>query len=172
MWEWESNGKTVADEFFSGISVLNNGYGGDWTQNQLWRAQNGELDNYEAKVITLLIGTNNHKAKKEDVAEGIRLILQEMRKRKPQAKIILHAIFPCNEKPDDPIRVKNDETNELIKNFADGENIIWFDIRKELMNEDGTISKEMFPDFLHPSPKGYRVWAEALKPYLEKYCKE
>ena len=126
----------------------------------------------KSAFITLLIGTNNHKAKKEDVAEGIRLILQEMRKRQPKAKIILHAIFPCNEKPDDPIRVKNDETNELIKKFADGENIIWFDIRKELMNEDGTISKEMFPDFLHPSPKGYRVWAEALKPYLEKYCKE
>ncbi len=172
MWEWENNGKTVADEFFSGLSVLNNGYGGDWTQNQLWRVRNGELDNYEAKVITLLIGTNNHKAKKEDVAEGVRLILQEMRKRQPKAKILLHAIFPCNEKPDDPIRVKNDETNELIKKFADGETVIWFDIRKELMNEDGTITKEMFPDYLHPSPKGYRIWAEALKPYLEKYCKE
>ena len=68
--------------------------------------------------------------------------------------------------------IQNDETNELIKKFADGENIIWFDINKKLMNEDGTISKDMFPDYLHPSPKGYRVWAEELKPYVEKYCEE
>lgn len=172
MWEWDSNGKTVADEFFSKYSILNCGYGGDWTQNLLWRVRYGELDNYEAKLITVLIGTNNHKATKEEVASAIKLILDEIRARQPKAKILLHAIFPCNEKPDDPIRIKNDETNELIKKFADGENIIWFDINKKLMNEDGTISKDMFPDYLHPSPKGYRVWAEELKPYVEKYCEE
>ena len=31
---------------------------------------------------------------------------------------------------------------------------------------DGTISKDIMPDFLHPSAKGYAIWAESLKPLL------
>jgi beta-glucosidase len=35
------------------------------------------------------------------------------------------------------------------------------------MQEDGTLSESVFPDFLHPNEIGYRVWAEALKPFTE-----
>jgi lysophospholipase L1-like esterase len=31
------------------------------------------------------------------------------------------------------------------------------------------MSKEVMPDFLHPSPKGYQIWAEAIQPVINEY---
>jgi len=37
-----------------------------------------------------------------------------------------------------------------------------------LMNTDGTISRDVMPDLLHLSEKGYRQWARAIAPTLER----
>ena len=44
---------------FFGWNAANFGWGGDTTQNILWRLENGELDNVNPKAIVLLAGTNN-----------------------------------------------------------------------------------------------------------------
>src|SRR3984893_17497033 len=46
-------------ENFFGWNAANFGWGGDRTQNILWRLNNGELDNVKPKIIVLLVGTNN-----------------------------------------------------------------------------------------------------------------
>ena len=71
-WEWK-HPKSWA-KFTKGRTVLNLGYGGDKTQNLLWRMEHGELDGYTAKCIVLMIGTNNNSANDSDpaaVAEGV-----------------------------------------------------------------------------------------------------
>jgi beta-glucosidase len=30
--------------------------------------------------------------------------------------------------------------------------------------EDGVLSKEIMPDYLHPNGTGYKIWAEAIEP--------
>ena len=42
----------------------------------------------------------------------------------------------------------------------------FLDIGKSFLNKDGTISREIMPDFLHLSGKGYRIWADAMEPTL------
>ena len=37
---------------------------------------------------------------------------------------------------------------------------------------DGTIAKEIMPDFLHLTPKGYEIWAKAIEPTLSKLMGE
>jgi beta-glucosidase len=30
------------------------------------------------------------------------------------------------------------------------------------------MSPEIMPDFLHPSAKGYRIWADAIQPVIDQ----
>ena len=44
--------------------------------------------------------------------------------------------------------------------------LTYLDITQDFLNPDGTMSREVMGDFLHPAEKGYAVWAKALKPHL------
>jgi lysophospholipase L1-like esterase len=37
------------------------------------------------------------------------------------------------------------------------------DIGTTFLQPDGTLSKDIMPDLLHLSPKGYELWASAIK---------
>jgi len=39
------------------------------------------------------------------------------------------------------------------------------------LQPDGTLSKEIMPDYLHPSAKGYQIWADAIQPVVDQYLK-
>ena len=49
-----------------------------------------------------------------------------------------------------------------------GKTVKYLDIGAKFMNEDKTISKEIMPDFLHLSEKGYTIWAEAVLPAVKE----
>lgn len=158
---------------FFGWNAANFGWGGDTTQNVLWRLHNGELDDVHPKVIVLLAGTNNVgnapgpagvDAAAEDIARGIRAILDVMRTKAPKARMILTAIFPRNDNMA-AMPVIN-ETNHRIARFADGTAIRFLNINDRLADADGKLFEGMMRDRLHPTIKGYQVWADALKPML------
>ena len=140
-------------------------------QHNIWRVRNGELTGYRTKLVMLMIGTNNNYGDKpEDTARGIRTLLADIRAKQPQAKILLLPVFPRGERPDDAKRRNNAAVNALIKPYADGENILWLDFTDKLVQGDGTISKDLMPDFLHPREAGYRIWAEAALPVFRAVC--
>jgi lysophospholipase L1-like esterase len=143
--------------------AVNMGIGGDRTQNVLWRLQNGELDGYKAKLFVVMIGTNNTDKKTEpsDIAAGIKAIIELIRKKQPQARILLLGIFPRGEKPN-PGREKIAAVNKLISQFHDGATVHYMDIGDKFLQPDDTISKEIMKDFLHLGSKGYDIWAEAI----------
>jgi lysophospholipase L1-like esterase len=39
------------------------------------------------------------------------------------------------------------------------------------LEKDGSLSKEIMPDYLHLSPKGYTIWADAIQPSLDEMLK-
>ena len=53
--------------------------------------------------------------------------------------------------------------NEIFRNIADGKMIHYLDIGEVFINPDGTISAEIMPDFLHLTPAGYKLWADAIE---------
>jgi lysophospholipase L1-like esterase len=88
---------------FHGWNAANFGWGGDTVQNILWRLEHGELDGVHPKIIVLLAGTNNlggtpspegGDAKVEEVVRGLRAIVEVMRKKAPEAVIVLMGITP------------------------------------------------------------------------------
>ena len=178
-WEERPAGAASYAELTNKYSVLDCGYGGDMTQHVLWRAKNGELDGYKAKTVVLMIGTNNNssdRSRPADVAAGIQAILKVIREKQPQAKIVLHPIFPRGFSPEAdarnnarhaPAHARNQETNKLIRNFADGKTIFWCDFNDKLVDPaTGWTTKELMGDAIHPADKGYRIWMAALEPFL------
>jgi len=148
-------------------TVLDLGFGGDDTRTALWRLRNGHLDHYKARCVQLLLGTNNGGVPAETV-QGLRLVIGEIRKRQPQAKILLLAVFPCGAKPDDPNRRRVAEVNRLLRPLADGEHVIWVDFGARYLEPDGTISPTMMPDYLHPAACGYDIWVEEVEPHFRR----
>ena len=152
-------------------SVLNLGFGGDRTQNVLWRLENGELDGYRAKCFMLMIGTNNGDRRPEDTVAGVKAILDLIARKQPQAKTILLPIFPSGATADHPWRVAKNRINALLKDLADGERVIWHDFNVRFLNPDGTFPKGMMmDDNLHPLAPGYDIWAEEVTPLFQEIC--
>ena len=176
-WEWRHAESWKA--FTAKYSAINCGYGGDTTQTVLWRAQNGELEGYEAKAVVLMIGTNNSYGLEppEDIAEGIRQCLLTIRAKQPKAKVILHPIFPrgnADEKSraaHERQRANNEKVNVLIRGLADGKDVLWCDFNAKWTPDGGWgVPKELMPDGIHPSAAGYAIWRAALEPLLERIC--
>jgi beta-glucosidase len=167
---WEKAGKAVWDAHFAKYHALDLGFGGDHTENVLWRLQHGEIDGIRPKAVVLMIGTNNTGDRQEDprtTAAGIRRLLDEIRARLPEARVLLLAIFPRDEKPDSPLRRINDRVNAQIRGFADDRHVFFLDINAALLQPDGTLSRDVMPDLLHPNEKGYALWAERIEPTLK-----
>lgn len=162
---WEKEGQAAWAAHFARHNAVALGFGGDRTENLLWRLQHGELDGMSPKAVVMMIGTNNTGHRLEDPAltvAGIRKNLDEIRKRQPQAKVLLLALFPRGEKPDDLMRRHNARINALLPALADGRQVVFLDIGRALTNPDGTLSPDILPDWLHLSPQGYDIWARSL----------
>lgn len=172
---WENEGKAVWQKYYAARNAVNLGYGGDRTENVLWRIQHGEVDGINPRTAVLMIGTNNtgHRlAQPEFTAAGIKAILQELRTRLPQTKILLLAIFPREEQPDAEMRQINNQINDIIKTYADNRHIFFLNINEHFLEEDGTLSREVMPDLLHLNEASYATWAEAMEPTLVKLMQE
>ncbi len=168
---WEKEGRETWQRHYAAYHALNLGFGGDRTENVLWRLQHGALDGLAPKVTVLMIGTNNTGHRAEDpktTAAGVRRLVKEIRTRLPDTKLLLLAVFPRDEKPGDRLRQINEQVNRLIAGEADGRHVYFLDINAALTEPDGTLSKDVMPDLLHPNEKGYEIWQREMQPLLQK----
>jgi WD40 repeat protein len=171
---WEDEGEAVWKKHFAPLKAANFGINGDRTQHVLWRLQDGqELVGLRLKVIVLLIGTNNTLSNSAaDIAEGITAIVRELRRQQPQARILLLGLFPRRPAATNPVREKIRDVNRRIAKLDDGSNVRYLDFGDRFLQADGTLSKEVMPDYLHLSDKGYQIWADAVQPLLNDLLKK
>lgn len=162
---WMGAGKDVWQKYYGERKAMNAGIGGDRTQHVLYRLDHGNIDGIKPKLAVIMIGTNNSGTdSSDDIAAGIKAIVEKLRAKLPETKILLLGIFPRGADPSDPKRQVNIAANEIAKNVEDGKSVFYLDISKKFLNEDGALSKEIMPDLLHLSPKGYEIWAESIEP--------
>ena len=161
---------------FFGWNAANFGWGADTIQNILWRLNNGELDGVHPKIIVLLAGTNNvgnttpsggDKAKVADITKGIEAVIRIMQAKAPEATIVLMGIFPRNDSI--ALLPAINKINDNCSKLADGKSVRYLNINDRLADADGRLFDGiMNADKLHPSVKGYQVWADALKPIFHE----
>jgi lysophospholipase L1-like esterase len=179
------SGKKVWDKYYAHRNVLNMGIDGDRTQNVLWRLQNGELDNINPKLAILLIGTNNSNTRSntdEQIANGIKAIVCELKRKLPSTKILIIGILPRGDRYDCVNKMwvatynfqwaKNDQVNNIICKIANNRDVYFLDIGQKLLNKDGVLTKDITSDLVHFSEKGYQIWAEAMEPVVTKLMGE
>jgi lysophospholipase L1-like esterase len=91
---WE--GQKAWQEHFGAFKPVNLGIGGDQTGHVLWRITDGrELENLKPKAAVIMIGTNNiggHTP--QQIAGGIKAIVEELHRQKPDLKILVLGVFP------------------------------------------------------------------------------
>jgi lysophospholipase L1-like esterase len=66
------------------------------------------------------------------------------------------------------MRKKIKTVNDQIVRLDNRKTVRFLDIGPKLSNPDGSLSKEIMPDFLHLSEKGYQIWADAMDPLLKQ----
>lgn len=91
---WE--GQKAWQDHFGSFKPVNLGISGDQTGHVLWRITEGhELDNLKPKAAVIMIGTNNtggHSA--QQIAGGIKAIVEELKQQKPGIKVLVLGVFP------------------------------------------------------------------------------
>jgi lysophospholipase L1-like esterase len=168
---WRSGGRAVFNQNFGSYKTANFGIAGDTTQGVLWRLQNGEGEGYRPKAIMLMIGTNNTGGNRPaEIAMGITAIVFEMRKDFPDAKILLLGIFPRGT-PSQAVRQQIAAINTIISCLHDNQHVFYMDIGDKFLAPDGSIPRDIMNDLLHPTAKGYEIWAQAVKETLDGFMK-
>lgn len=171
-FENEKVGLKVWEKHFVPLKAINLGFGGDRTENVLWRLDHLPVLKKAPKGAVVLIGTNNicwGSDKPAQAAEGVRAIAEKLRQTYPDTEILVLGVFPRREKPDHPHRKQIVELNSYLPDLLkDMKGVKFMDIGSVFLNGDGTLPKEMMPDSTHPSEKGHEVWTEAIMPELKR----
>jgi len=172
---WEKSGSNVWQKFYGSRKCIDLGVGGDRTEHVLWRFENGQLDGLKPKAAVLMIGTNNSNKNKDgtdaysdlEILEGVQAIVKQLRTRLPDTKLIVLGIFPRGETFSTQ-RGRLLQINQALAKLDDGKMIHYIDFGSQLIEANGSISKDIMPDRLHLSEKGYTIWAEAIEAKLKE----
>ena len=161
---------------FFGWNAADFGWGGDTVQNVLWRLEDGEFDGVRPNVVVLMAGTNNiadtprtaiDSRIVDEIASGIRAILELVQHRAPEATIVVMGITPRLDRQGGPSLAPTiAAANARIGALADGRRVRFLDLNGALAAPDGAPHAGMTVDGLHLTVAGYQVWADALKPIL------
>ena len=80
--------------------------------------------------------------------------------------------FPRGEKPGTPIRAKIQEVNQRLAKLDNGRQVHYLDIGPKFLDQEGNIKPAIRYDYLHLTPRGYAIWADAIQPALDELLKK
>lgn len=172
----------IWEHYYGKDQPANFGIGGDRTQHVIWRIAHGELDGIHPKVVVLMLGTNNSADNTaEEIAAADQKIVEMIRAKIPDTKVLLLAVFPRGARKDKQgvitERAQADAAHRMavinavnarLAQLDDGRNVRYLDIGAQFLGQDGKIPFTIMADQLHPTPAGYELWAEAMQPLLQQ----
>jgi lysophospholipase L1-like esterase len=164
-------------DFFVGKSYINRGISGQTTPQMLVRFR-ADVINLDPKIVVILAGTNDIAGNTgfstlEMIMENI-ISMTELAKAN-NVKVILCSVLPAFDYPWktglNPAE-KIAKLNEMIKQFAETNGIIYLDYYSSMVDERKGLKSEFSYDGVHPNETGYKIMAplaeEAIKNALIK----
>ena len=156
--EEHTNGSRSWAEQMESNGFYNMGFGWDRVENVLWRVYHGMLDGYDTDEIILMIGTNNLGINSdEDIIEGLKLLLEQIRKRQPNALIKMVSLLPRR-----GLEQRIIDLNKCIEEMVVQNGFIFIQCGNDLLLENGMINETLFIDGLHPNENGYFKISDVL----------
>ena len=115
----------------------------------------------QPRLIILAIGVNNFPTDTgEEVVEGIKAVIRELRARAPKARILLAGPLPAKE-AESPFRRKFQTVHRLLE--ADGETVFTSAVPFMMLGPDGSLDPSLFAaDGIHLTRDGTPRWAQLL----------
>jgi lysophospholipase L1-like esterase len=162
------------EQQFGRFHAANFGVGGDHTGNVLYRLDDPVMATLKPRAIVLLVGVNNFFHCADNTAQtfaGIRQVVATLRQEYPDARILLNAVLPYGEANEEFKREQVRELNRMVAALDDGKHVFYRDYGPRFLQADGTIPTDVMADHLHPTAKGYRIWADAMLPDIEQLMK-
>jgi len=149
-------------DFFSDRPYINRGIGGQTTPQMLLRFRQ-DVINLKPKIVVILAGTN-------DIAGNtgpstLEMIMNNIISMTDLArindiKVILSSVVPAYDYPWSPgldPAEKIPALNELIKNYANKNGIIYLDYFTSMVDDKNGLKNELTYDGVHPNKAGYEV---------------
>jgi lysophospholipase L1-like esterase len=157
--------------YFPGYKIINRGFGGSVFPDVIRYARDIIIP-YHPKQVVIYCGDNDLASSDSVtaimVADRFRKLFQLIRNNIPDENIVFVSIKPS------PSRLRlmpaMEEANRLIREFLTAQkNTSFVDVFHLMLDKEGKPIDEIFEnDKLHMNAKGYRIWQQALQPYLLK----
>lgn len=156
-------------QFCPNRSYVNLGRSMEQVAHLLWRLDHINCEGAQAKLVVLMIGSNDAACNfsSQDVAAGVGAVVAKLRQKLPQTKVLVMSILPRGDRDKDHQQAII-KINPLIAKLADGKNVFYLDIAEKYLGRYEMVSRALLSDLVHPTRKGFEIWAEALEPMFKK----
>ena len=175
---WNGVGRDSWKEGFASLNpkAVNLAKAGELPAQTLQRLADGLLNTVEPRVIVYaptVSGSVSGKGILDDVFE-IRAVLRMFARLHPEATVVCHPVFPQGRSVNSPERVYADLVNQAvgcyIYRMAQGverPKIVTCNFNSLLLDRDGSLPATMADERGFFSARVYKIWADALKPYID-----
>ncbi|EGF91387.1 GDSL-like Lipase/Acylhydrolase family protein [Asticcacaulis biprosthecium C19] len=148
---------------------LNLGVAGDRTEDVLWRLRTQLNDpDIQPAVITVMIGTNHLWDESGDIVAGQMAVIARLRELRPEAEILVFSVLPTGDAALNQAMVE--PINQRLAAAVEGIlNTQFVDLYTHFVDSGGRGPRHLFPDGVHLSHDGYRLWRDLLLAKLATY---
>lgn len=154
-------------------NVVNYGIMGDNTRGILHRLC--QITPHQPKAIFLMIGINDvtQRETAATIFERCRNVIDSIGVQSPQTHLFIQSLLPINQNVRVWKKLINQEEkiialNSLLSAYCQEQELVFIDLYPLFLDEEGKrLRPELTADGLHVNAEGYRIWGEALQPFLE-----
>ena len=149
-------------DYFAGKPYVNRGISGQTTPQMLVRFR-PDVINLKPALVVILAGTNDIAGNTgpstlEMILDNL-ISMAELAKAN-NIKVVLSSVLPAFDYPWKPglePAPKIVKLNEMIKNYAEKNNIVYLDYFSSMVDERNGLKKELSGDGVHPNLDGYKI---------------
>ena len=156
-------------EDFPGYPVINRGFGGSHFSDAIYYFNDLVLA-YNPKKIIIYEGDNDIASSKspKKIMKGLKTLLGLIRDNLDHPDIAIISAKPSPRRWN--LKDKYENLNAKFENLASkSQDLTYIDVYTYMLNDKGQPEPELFlEDSLHMTGKGYMIWEEQIRPFIEK----